>query len=92
MLNILCTQVKITIIMNAEKNSLSIKIGLKIKFERQKRRLSQETLAELSCLSTNAIGVIERGKCSPRADSLEKIAHALKMLPHDLINVNKIEL
>lgn len=78
--------------MKAEENSFKSKIGLKIKIERHKRKLSQEALAEMANLSPNAIGTIERGKCSPTADSIERIARALGIEPHDLLNVKKIEL
>ena len=78
--------------MKVEENCLKSKIGLKIKFERQKRNLTQEKLAELAGLSTNCIGTIERATASPTTDSIERIARALGMEPHDLLNVKKIEL
>ena len=71
---------------------ISEKICLKIKFERQKRGLSQENLAFASGLSRNAIWKIESGKVSPTIDSLEKIANALGMGFSELTDVSKVEL
>ena len=71
---------------------ISEKICLKIKFERQKRGLSQEQLALQSALSRNAIWKIESGRVSPTIDSLEKIAKALNMDFSELTDVSKVEL
>lgn len=68
------------------------KICLKVKFERQKRGISQENLALLSGLSRNAIWKIESGKVSPTIDSLEKIANALEMDFASLTDVSKVDL
>lgn len=35
------------------------KLGLKIKIERQKRKMSQEKLAELANLNRNFVGMVE---------------------------------
>lgn len=78
--------------MNNKETKLSIKIGIKIKLERTKRGLSQEKLAELSGISTNYIGAIERGTSSPTIDILDQLANALKMELAELINVNKVDL
>ena len=37
-----------------------LKLGLKIRIERQKQKISQEKLAEISNLNRNFIGMIER--------------------------------
>jgi len=68
------------------------KIGLKIKFERQKRKLSQEGLALEAGLDKNTIWKIESGRVSPTVDSLEKIAHALGMDFASLTDVSKVDL
>ncbi len=68
------------------------KIGLKIKLERTKRGWSQERLAELSALSKNSIGIIERGECSALVTTLEKIALAFGIPLPDLVDVAKFEL
>lgn len=68
------------------------KIGVKIKLERGKRNLSQEKLSELSGISKNFIGSIERGQAEPSITTLEQIAAALEMEFDDLINISKFEL
>ena len=71
---------------------ISEKICLKIKFERQKKNMSQEDLALRSGLSRNAIWKIESGRVSPTIDSLEKIAKALEMDFASLTDVTKVDL
>lgn len=71
---------------------ISEKICLKIKFERQKREMSQEELALKSGLSRNAIWKIESGRVSPTIISIEKIAQALDMDFSALTDVSKVDL
>lgn len=52
-----------------------------VKFYRKELKLSQEKLAELSNLSTNYIGDIERTNRKITIDTIEKIAHGLKIDP-----------
>lgn len=68
------------------------KICLKIKFERQKRGISQEELALAAGLSRNALWKIESGKVSPTIATLEKIAIALGMDFATLTDVSKVDL
>ena len=56
-----------------------LKLGLKIRVERQKQKISQEKLAELSNLNRNFIGMIERGETNVTVKNLENIANALKL-------------
>ena len=67
------------------KNTI-IKLGMKIRVERQKQKLSQEKLAELSNLNRNFIGMIERGESNITVKNLENIANALKLNIKDLFN------
>jgi len=55
------------------------KLGLKIRIERQKQKMSQEKLAELADLNRNFIGLIERGETNVTVKNLESIANALKL-------------
>ena len=71
---------------------ISEKICLKIRFEREKRGMSQEDLALASGLSRNAIWKIESGRVSPTITSVEKIALALEMDFATLTDVSKVEL
>ena len=68
------------------------KISLKIKFEREKRGLSQEALALMAGISRSAIWKIESGKVSPTLETLEKIAKAFDMDFASLIDVTKVDL
>ncbi len=50
-------------------------------YYRTKKSLSQEKLAEMSNMSTNYIGDIERGNRKVTIDTIEKIANGLKIDP-----------
>lgn len=78
--------------MNNRKSELNTKICLRIKFERIKRNLSQEQLAELAELNRNTIGNIERKIASPTVDTLEKLAKAFGMNVLELMDVSNITL
>jgi len=78
--------------MNNNRSDLNNKICLRIKFERIKRHLSQEQLAEIADLNRNTIGNIERGLASPTIDTLEKLAKVFEMSVIDLMNVDNITL
>lgn len=52
-----------------------------VKFYRKKKKLSQERLAELSNLSANYIGDIERTDRKVTIDTIEKVAKGLKIDP-----------
>lgn len=69
-------------------NDLSIteKIGFKIRFERQKRKMSQEKLAELADLNRNFVGMVERGETNITVKNLECIAKAFEMDIRDLFD------
>ncbi len=68
------------------------KIGIRIKIERFSRKISQEKLAEQSGLNRTTIGYIERGEISPTIETLYKIASALDIELHDLVNISKINI
>lgn len=78
--------------MTNKENKISTKIGIKIRLERTKRKWSQDKLAEMSNISKNYIGAIERGTSSPTIDMLNMIAQAFEMELTDLINVSKVDL
>lgn len=59
-----------------------------VKFYRKQRDLSQEKLAELSDLSTNYIGDIERTNRKVTIDTIEKVAKGLNVDP-SLLLVNR---
>lgn len=68
------------------------KLGLQIKLERTKKKLSQEALAHKSNLDRTYIGTIERGEKNPSILILLKITHALNISLIDLFeNIEKLE-
>lgn len=66
--------------------NINLKVGLKIRVERQKRKISQEKLAELAELNRNSIGLIERGETNVTLKNLENIANALNIDIKELFN------
>lgn len=81
------------IVMKNKSNSeLNKKISLKIMLERQKRKLSQEELAELADLSRNTVGKLERAETVASIDTIERIANAFGMTFQELTDVTKIDL
>lgn len=69
------------------KNNDTIKkLGQKIRIERQKRKMSQEKLAELADLNRNFVGMIERGETNLTVKRLENIANVFDMDIMDLFS------
>ena len=62
-----------------------VRIGAAIQACRQRKGLSQEVLSGLAGLDRTHYSKIERGLRSPTIDTLFKIAHALDMRPHQLM-------
>lgn len=56
---------------------LLLKLGHKIKYERKKRKISQQDLAELSKLSIQSISTLENGANNIKFTNLYKITNAL---------------
>ena len=65
-----------------------VKLGQKIKFERAKRGLSQEQLAELSNISVHGVSNIETGKTDIKYTNLIRLAKAFDMRVCELLNFN----
>ena len=63
-----------------------VKLGLKIRVERKKQKMSQEKLAELANLNRNFIGMIERGETNVTVKNLENLANALNLPIQELFN------
>ena len=61
------------------KNDKLLILGQRIRFERLKKGLSQEELAEKTDLSRSAISCIECGVNDPKYTTLLKIAEALEI-------------
>jgi transcriptional regulator with XRE-family HTH domain len=60
------------------------RFGANVKRRRERARLSQEELALRASMHPTAIGLIERGRRLPRADSIAKLAGTLGIEPGDL--------
>ena len=61
-----------------EKNRLR-NLGINIKSERLRRKISQEKLAELTNISRNSISLIETGKINPTILKVIDIANVLNV-------------
>lgn len=60
-----------------------------VKYYRKQLRLSQEKLAELSGLSTNYIGEIERTNRKVTIDTIEKVVNGFNIDPSLLLTNRK---
>lgn len=65
-----------------------IKFGQKIKFERIKRKLSQEELADLSNISVHGISNIETGKTDIKYSNILRLANAFEIRACELLDFN----
>ena len=63
-----------------------MRFGNRLKNERKKNNLSAEELAASCGVSRSYITLIENGKRLPGKKVLLKLAGALKLPPHDLVN------
>lgn len=61
-------------------------LGKNIRLLREKRGLTQSELAELAGLHRTYVGGIERGERNVSIDNLSRIASALDVAPHSLLN------
>lgn len=68
------------------KNKNLYALGAKIRFERVKKGISQEALADLTGLSRRAISCIECGNNDPKYTTLLSISNALKITLLELLN------
>lgn len=63
-----------------------LKLGYKIKYERNKRKLSQLELSMKTGLTTRSLSRIECGTNDPKYSTLVKIAKALEIDLRELFN------
>lgn len=66
--------------------ALSLNIGSKIRRLRQSRGISLNDLSKLSGVSKGALSKLESGSSSPRVDTLDAIATALRLPVGDLLS------
>jgi len=65
---------------------LKKEFGASVKQERKRQRLSQEELAEHSCLNRSYIGEIERGSVTPSLVTVAKLSQAFGLTPSVLVS------
>lgn len=68
--------------------SLRLRLARKIKLLRAARGWSQETLAALAGLHRNYVSAVERGRVNVGLDNLAKLARALDVPAHTLLDVD----
>ena len=73
-------------------STLSKKFGIRVKFERIKRNLSQEQLAEMAGIGRTTLTSVERNISSPTLDIVEKISNALGYEPNELLVFKDLEI
>ena len=61
-------------------------LGKRVRELRKLRKLTQERLAELAGVDISYLGNIERGNENPTVATLEKLAEALAIKPHQILN------
>ena len=71
--------------------SLKENLGARIQEIRKKKKLTQETLAELIGLDIPNISNIERGKKFVSSGTLEKIIEALDVTPKELFDFHNLK-
>lgn len=71
--------------LEALKDKLTKEIGKRVRAEREKKKLSQEELADLAGFYRTYVGHIETGTYSPSAFTLWRLAKALNIDPGKLL-------
>ena len=74
--------------MKENRETISLKIGERIRSFRTEQKLSQEELAFLAEIHPAYIGKVERGEKCPTIETLRKIANGLKIPLHKLIDID----
>lgn len=70
--------------METREERLLEKIGLNLRAERARRRLTQEAVARASGLATTQVARMERGETDSGISKYLRVAHAIGMDPADL--------
>ncbi len=56
-----------------------------LRLQRQRRKLTQEQLADKAGMSVAYVSLLERGERTPPLDTLEQLAKALRVEPLELL-------
>jgi len=70
----------------AERSRLLLAFGRKLRAERERQRLSQESLADLASVHRTHLGALERGRREPGLSMLLILAHTLGVKPGALLD------
>ena len=73
-------------------STLARKFATRVRFDRIKRKYSQEKLAELAGIGRSTLTQIEAQTSSPTLDIVEKIASALGFEPYELLIFKNLEI
>lgn len=73
-------------------STLAKKFATRVRFERIKRKYSQEKLAELAGIGRSTLTQIEAQTSSPTLDIVEKIASALGFEPYEMLIFKNLEI
>ena len=73
-------------------STLAKKFATRVRFERIKRKYSQEKLAELAGIGRSTLTQIEAQTSSTTLDIVEKIALALGFEPYELLIFKNLEI
>lgn len=73
-------------------STLAKKFATRVRFERIKRKFSQEKLAELAGIGRSTLTQIEAQTSSSTLDIVEKIASALGFEPYELLIFKNLEI
>lgn len=73
-----------------DQDNFNKSLGYRIKSIRKKRKLSQEDLAELIEMSVDTVSNIERGKNTPRLDTILLMTKHLGVEIHELFQLQDI--
>lgn len=69
-----------------------VNVNIRVKFERVKRRYSQEKLAELAGIGRSTLAQIEVQSSSPTSDVVEILAKALEHEAYELLIFKNLEI
>lgn len=75
--------------MTEKKNKHCVEFGKTVRKLREDQGYSQETFADYAGIHRTYLGGIERGERNPTLTTIHRLAKALKIPPHKLLQPNK---
>lgn len=74
----------------AAATDINVLVGARVRTLREQRGISQQRLAELSDISVDAVGKVERGVYSPTLDTLASLARGLDVSLAELVAASSV--